>query len=139
MLLNDQEREQIVGFCKYVDQIILPCPWEPSIEFLDQRGISKIAHDDVPYSADGSEDIYMKFKKRDRFLPTLRTEGISTTDLIVKLISERDKFRTYLLKNDVPRDKLGLSFITEKMLLIKNGLNEIYQDWFSCQNYTKCD
>jgi len=68
----------------------------------------------------------MKFKKRDRFLPTLRTEGISTTDLIVKLISERDKFRTYLLKNDVPRDKLGLSFITEKMLLIKNGLNEIY-------------
>jgi len=64
----------------------LPCPWEPSIEFLNQRGISKIAHDDLPYSSAGSEDIYMKFKKENRFLATFRTEGISTTDLIVKLI-----------------------------------------------------
>ena len=97
MLLNDQEREEIVGFCKYVDEIIIPCPWEPSVAFLDERRLDKIAHDALPYSAEGSDDIYMKFKKEGRFLETFRTEGISTTDLVVKLINQRDQFRTHLL------------------------------------------
>ena len=62
MLLDDQERYDIVSFCKYVDEIILPCPWECSVEFLQSKGINKIAHDALPYTADGSGDIYEKFK-----------------------------------------------------------------------------
>lgn len=31
MLLNDEERRETVNFCKYVDEIIIPCPWEPSV------------------------------------------------------------------------------------------------------------
>lgn len=129
MLLNDQERNQIVGFCKYVDDIILPCPWEPTVDFLKEKGMAKIAHDAAPYGADGSQDIYAKFKEEGMFLETQRTGGISTTDLIVDIIRNKAAYQTYLLDNEQPAHKVGLNALTEKVLRVRNFLVSSYNSW----------
>lgn len=44
-------------------------------EFLIKNKIDFIAHDDLPYTSDDSQDIYAKFKERGMFVATDRTEG----------------------------------------------------------------
>ena len=48
--------------CKYVDEVVMPCPWVISLEFLERNDIDFVAHDDIPYGSGGSEDIYSKIK-----------------------------------------------------------------------------
>lgn len=40
-----------------------------------ENKIDFIAHDDLPYTSDDSQDIYAKFKERGMFVATERTEG----------------------------------------------------------------
>lgn len=42
-----------------------------------------IAHDDAPYNAAGSEDVYASVKAKGMFLATQRTEGKNPTSTIV--------------------------------------------------------
>jgi choline-phosphate cytidylyltransferase len=45
--------------CKWVDEIIFPCPWVLTKEFLEKHNIDFVAHDALPYaSSDGTVDIY---------------------------------------------------------------------------------
>ena len=43
-------------------------------------------HDDLPYGCHEIEDIYLPIKKIGKFIPTQRTEGISTSDLALRII-----------------------------------------------------
>ena len=45
-----------------------------------------MVHDDNPYKAPGSDDIYAPIKKMGKFIPSDRTKGISTTDIFAKII-----------------------------------------------------
>ncbi|CAG8700600.1 24833_t:CDS:2, partial [Racocetra persica] len=42
--------------------------------------IDYVAHDDIPYTSDNTADVYAFVKEHGRFLPTQRTDGISTSD-----------------------------------------------------------
>ena len=92
-LMNEFERSKSVQQCKWVDQVICPCPWVCTVEFLDQIGADFICHDDIPYvmGADETGDVYYPSKKAGRFLPTQRTDGVSTSDLIVRMIQNRNQ------------------------------------------------
>ena len=72
-------------------------------EFLEKHKIDYVAHDDLPYSQGNVADIYEPIKKLGKFLPTKRTEGVSSSDIItrcyafcLKLLSrpEQDKTAT---------------------------------------------
>lgn len=79
-------------------------PWIVTPEFLEEHQIDYVAHDDLPYAGSGNvADIYEPVKKLGKFLPTKRTEGISSSDIItrcygfcLKLLSrpENDKTST---------------------------------------------
>ena len=45
-----------------------------------------MCHDDAPYAANGVDDIYAPIKKIGKFKATQRTEGISTSDLINRVL-----------------------------------------------------
>lgn len=59
----------------YFFQIVTDAPWELSDEFLSDNKIDFVAHDEIPYTSNNTEDIYAKVKERGMFVATERTEG----------------------------------------------------------------
>ena len=51
-----------------------------------------MAHDDVPYNSAGQEDFYKTFKEVGMFAATQRTPGISTSDLIARIVRNHDSY-----------------------------------------------
>ncbi|KAJ3536574.1 hypothetical protein NM688_g6818 [Phlebia brevispora] len=52
-----------------------------------QYKIDYVAHDADPYGSAGHDDVYSFCKMQGKFLPTRRTPGISTSDLLARLVS----------------------------------------------------
>ncbi|EGR30650.1 hypothetical protein IMG5_126990 [Ichthyophthirius multifiliis] len=85
-VLNYEERVGIARACKWVDEIFENAPYDPSLELLDQLNCSHVAHgDDMILLPDG-RDQYWEFKEKGRFVMFKRTEGISTTDIVGRLL-----------------------------------------------------
>lgn len=74
-----------VRHCRYVDEVIKDAPWVIDQDFLIKNKIDFVAHDDLPYKFEGQEDVYKPVKELGMFLTTQRMEGISTTDLKMRL------------------------------------------------------
>lgn len=85
----DDERKESVRNCKFVDEVYFPAPWSPTVSFIEKLKIDFVAHDTIPYPTPDFEDCYLDFKLKGMFLPTLRTEGISTSDLLVRILKDR--------------------------------------------------
>lgn len=63
IVMNERERTDILKHCKWVDEVICPCPWTITIDFLRKNNIHYVAHDEIPYGAAGTDDIYSEVKK----------------------------------------------------------------------------
>lgn len=57
-------------------QIVTNAPWELSDEFLTENKIDFVAHDEIPYTGENTQDIYANVKERGMFVATERTEGM---------------------------------------------------------------
>lgn len=85
-LMNQKERAALVRECKWADEVVEDTPYTPTIELMDQLNCDYCAHgDDMPLNENG-DDCYAKIKKAGRMRVFKRTEGISTTDIIGKLL-----------------------------------------------------
>ncbi|KAK0550754.1 choline-phosphate cytidylyltransferase [Tilletia horrida] len=87
-LLSSEERYASVGACKWVDEVVVDAPWFITPEFIQAHKIDYVAHDDLPYAnaSSGSADVYGWLKEAGIFLPTLRTEGVSTSELLGRVV-----------------------------------------------------
>lgn len=75
-----------IRHCRYVDEVVRDAPWVLTKEFLLENKIDFVAHDDIPYKFEGTtDDVYKYIKELGMFLTTYRMEGISTTDLKIRL------------------------------------------------------
>jgi choline-phosphate cytidylyltransferase len=92
IVMNEKERCEILEHCRWVDEVLCPCPWVLSVDFLREKGIHYVAHDDLPYASAGAQDIYFDVKRMGMFRATERTEGISTSDIILRLIRDYDMY-----------------------------------------------
>ena len=61
-VMDETERYASVRHCRYVDEVVTDAPWVLTDTFLTQNKIDFVAHDDVPYHVEGSEDIYQHIK-----------------------------------------------------------------------------
>ena len=89
--------------------MICPCPWIITLDFVEKHKIDYVAHDDIPYNSAGSGDIYEEIKKAGKFMATKRTEGISTSDLIMRIIKDYDKYIWRSLDRGYTPKELGIS------------------------------
>lgn len=90
-VMTEWERYEAIRHCRYVDEVHRDAPWVLTPEFLEQNKIDFVAHDDIPYGADDAEDIYHWVKEAGRFVATQRTEGVSTSDIVVRQLRKNPK------------------------------------------------
>ena len=81
------------------------------IEFLNKHQIDYVCHDDIPYVTAGVEDAYALCKQLGRFKATERTKGVSTTDIVGKILKNRDMYFVRNLNRGVSRQELGMSLL----------------------------
>ncbi|CCU99936.1 unnamed protein product [Malassezia sympodialis ATCC 42132] len=90
-LMHSKERYEAVRNCRWVDEVLEDAPWVINQGMIDQLQIDYVAHDELPYamasSGAASDDVYDWLKTAGKFLPTRRTEGVSTSDLIARMVS----------------------------------------------------
>jgi ethanolamine-phosphate cytidylyltransferase len=72
--------------CKWVDEIHVNAPYDPTIELIDSLNCSHCAHGDDLIIGPNGEDAYKPFKDANRMKIFKRTEGVSTTDIVGKLL-----------------------------------------------------
>ncbi|KAI1122893.1 cytidylyltransferase [Nemania abortiva] len=124
-VLSGRERAETVRHCKWVDEVIENCPWIVTPEFLDKHQIDYVAHDDIPYGADEGDDIYAPIKREGKFLVTQRTEGVSTTGIITKIVRDYEKYIARQLKRGTSRQELNVSWLKKNELDLKRHVQEI--------------
>ncbi|KAB5539370.1 choline-phosphate cytidylyltransferase [Coniochaeta sp. 2T2.1] len=124
-VLSGAERAETLRHCKWVDEVVENCPWIVTPEFLEEHQIDYVAHDDIPYGADEGDDIYASIKEAGKFLVTQRTEGVSTTGIITKIVRDYEKYIARQLKRGTSRQELNVSWLKKNELDLKRHVSEI--------------
>ena len=96
---NEEEniRNAVLDFGgqKWVDEVIPNAPWVIDEKFIKKHKIDYVVHDDNPYPG----DVYEQIKKMGKFKAIQRTKGISTTDIITRILKNYNIFIVKILKN----------------------------------------
>ena len=85
-VMNEQERYALARACKWVDEVIENAPYSPTIELLDSLNCMCAAHGDDLSINENGDDCMSILKRAGRCKIFKRTEGISTTQLVGKLL-----------------------------------------------------
>ncbi|KAJ7160902.1 cholinephosphate cytidylyltransferase [Mycena filopes] len=86
-VMTHAERLEAARHCRWVDEIVADAPWVIDQAFIDKYQIDYVAHDEDPYAASGHEDVYAYCKGQGKFFPTRRTPGVSTSELLERIVS----------------------------------------------------
>jgi choline-phosphate cytidylyltransferase len=86
-IMNHAERCEAARHCRWVDEVIPDAPWIMDAEFLSTWEIDYVAHDEEPYVSAGHDDVYSFVKEQGKFIPTRRTPGVSTSELLERIVS----------------------------------------------------
>ncbi|XP_064406570.1 ethanolamine-phosphate cytidylyltransferase-like isoform X2 [Halichondria panicea] len=85
-VMKEQERYKLVRAIKWVDEVVEDAPYCCTLESLDQYNCDFCAHgDDISSTSDGT-DAYHIVKKAGRYKEYKRTAGVSTTDLVGRML-----------------------------------------------------
>jgi ethanolamine-phosphate cytidylyltransferase len=88
-LMKDDERLAMVHGCKFVDEVVPDCPYIMNEEYLNwvirEHKIDYVIHGDDPCVVNG-KDVYEAAKKAGKFQSIPRTEGVSTTDIVGRML-----------------------------------------------------
>ncbi|CAK9015616.1 unnamed protein product [Durusdinium trenchii] len=100
-VLKNSERQRAVLGCRFVDEIVPASPYIMTAEYIEDlvesKGIDYFVHGDDPCIVDG-RDVYESARQAGRFCTIPRTEGISTTDIVGRLLLLTQDHHTNLLE-----------------------------------------
>ncbi|CAH1155442.1 unnamed protein product [Phaedon cochleariae] len=104
-VFNEQERYKMVRGIKWVDEVVEGAPYVTTLETLDKYDCDFCVHgDDITMTADGV-DSYHLVKKAGRYREVQRTAGVSTTDLVGRmLLLTRNHFRQGQYEYEVAKE-----------------------------------
>uniref|UniRef100_A0A6Q2WVH3 ethanolamine-phosphate cytidylyltransferase n=1 Tax=Esox lucius TaxID=8010 RepID=A0A6Q2WVH3_ESOLU len=85
-VFTQAERYKMVRAIKWVDEIVEGAPYVTTLETLDKYNCDFCVHgDDITLTVDG-KDTYEEVKKSGRYRECKRTQGVSTTDLVGRML-----------------------------------------------------
>jgi len=124
-VLKDVERYEAVSHCKWVDEVVEDAPWVVTAEFIEKHKIDYVVHGEDPVlDADGN-DLYQFVKDTGSYKTIKRTEGISTTDLILRIIKDYDMYVKRNLKRGISAEDMNVPFLKRQQMKITSGLETI--------------
>ncbi|XP_051124749.1 choline-phosphate cytidylyltransferase 2 [Andrographis paniculata] len=128
-VMNAAERYESLRHCKWVDEVIPDAPWVVTQEFLDKHRIDYVAHDSLPYAdaSGAANDVYEFVKAVGRFKETKRTDGISTSDIIMRIVKDYNQYVMRNLDRGYSRKELNLSYVKEKRLRVNMRLKKLQE------------
>ncbi|KAH8824057.1 cholinephosphate cytidylyltransferase [Flagelloscypha sp. PMI_526] len=85
-IMTHAERLEGVRHCRWVDEVVADAPWIIDEAFMKKHQIDYVAHDEDPYGAVGHDDVYAYVKSQGKFIPTRRTPGVSTSELLERIV-----------------------------------------------------
>lgn len=124
-VMNDDERYEALRHCRYVDEIVRDAPWELNEEYVKAHKIDFIAHDDLPYESQNSNDIYAPWKAKGMFVATERTEGVSTSDIVSRIVRDYDIYVRRNLARGYSAKDLNISYLSEKKIRLQNKMHDL--------------
>jgi cytidyltransferase-like protein len=79
------ERVAVIESCRYVDEVVSDAPFQLTEDFLNEHAITTVVHGD-DLSSEGAESIYEPAVATGNFAYVQRIGGISTTQLIQRVL-----------------------------------------------------
>jgi glycerol-3-phosphate cytidylyltransferase-like family protein len=123
-VMTEAERGESVRHCKWADEVVCPCPWTLDQAFLDRHAIDVVVHGEDAQVYDGG-DVYAFVKAQDKFRFVKRTGGISTSDIICRLVRNHDTYLRRNFRRGYTREELNVGFLTEKIVKLEDRLEPV--------------
>jgi choline-phosphate cytidylyltransferase len=124
-VMTDVERYEAIRHCRYVDEIIRDAPWKITDEFMVKHKIDFVAQDSTPYVSEDCDDLYKELKEKGLFVATKRTEGVSTSEIVARIVKDYDIYVRRNLQRGYTAKELNVSFLNEKKFRLQNKLDEM--------------
>lgn len=85
-VMTEEERYKVIRALKWVDEVVPDAPYVTQLETLDEYNCDFCVHgNDITLDADGN-DTYRIVKEAGRYREVQRTAGISTTDVVGRML-----------------------------------------------------
>eukprot|EP01121_Diplochlamys_sp_Union-15-3_P001454 TRINITY_DN1125_c0_g1_i1.p1 TRINITY_DN1125_c0_g1~~TRINITY_DN1125_c0_g1_i1.p1 ORF type:complete len:296 (+),score=67.04 TRINITY_DN1125_c0_g1_i1:74-889(+) len=124
-VMNENERAEGVSHCKWVDEVIIGSPWVLTPEFIEEHKIDYVVHGEDLSVDEHGNDVYDWLKKNGKFKTIKRTEGISTSDIILRILKDYDSYVRRNLKRGYTGKELGISKVKETSIKAEENIEKI--------------
>ena len=105
--MKQEDRYRAARACKWVDEVVEGAPYVTSLQVLRKYNVDYCVHgDDIITDASGN-DCYAEVKEAGLFRTVPRTNGVSTTDLVSRMLLMRQGTPSRHTSNPSLYDSVG--------------------------------
>ncbi len=123
--MDEKQRAESLRHCKWVDEVIEHPPWVVTAEFMQKHNIDYVAHgEDISYDEFGN-DAYKDIKAAGMYQVIKRTEGISTSDIILTIVRDYDTYVRRNLKRGYSAKDMNVGLLKRAQITVEDTTKSI--------------